>query len=133
MDAAAVANSGAMESLAERTFEQRLEGESGGSEQPCNHLEELSKEAGEKGKWEGSGCGRTARRPVSPEQRVAECSREELREVIYRYTPMSLFQWSESQFPFAEVNQHKPVLSMCPGTGGHSEAWHSETSSVTIL
>lgn len=39
---------GAMESLAERTFERRLQGESGGSEQPCNHLEELSKEAGER-------------------------------------------------------------------------------------
>lgn len=43
-----------------------------------------------------------------------------LREVIYKWTPRSLAE--ESQFPFAEVSQHEPVLSMCPVTTGHSEA-----------
>lgn len=39
---------GAMESFVERIFERRFQGESGGSEQLCNYLEELFKEVGER-------------------------------------------------------------------------------------
>lgn len=91
-------------------------------------MKKESEEAGSKCK--DSECGWNSKEATHLEQKTGECLREGCREVIFNYTPMNPFQRKESQFPFAEVSQHEPMLSLCQETGGHSEAWHSDTDSV---